>query len=88
MTVQIWPVMTGIAIRSSKSQKWNTTVEKSGSGRMRSTTNQLLPSWSISIKYAVPSYVKRDGKYEVARRGAVVVEIMQSQIVAEAKKGK
>lgn len=43
---------------------------------------------SVSIKYAVPSYVKRDGKYEIARRGAVVVEIMQSQIVAEAKKGK
>lgn len=52
MAVKIWPVMTGIAIRSSKSQKWNTTVEKSGSGRMRSNTNQLLPSWSISIKYA------------------------------------
>ena len=43
---------------------------------------------SVSIKYAVPSYVKRDGKYEVARRAAVVMEIMQSQIVAEAKKGK
>ena len=43
---------------------------------------------SVSIKYAVPSYVKRDGKYEVALRGAVVMEIMQSQIVAETKKGK
>ena len=43
---------------------------------------------SVSIKYAVPSYVKRDGKYEVARRGAVVMEIMQSQIVDGPKKGK
>ena len=43
---------------------------------------------SVSIKYAVPSYVKRDGKYEVALRGAVVMEIMQSQIVAGPKKGK
>lgn len=38
----------------------------------------------VSVKYAVPSYVKRGGKYEVALRGAVVVEIMQSQIVAGA----
>lgn len=52
MAVQIWPVMFGIAVRSSKSQKWNTAVEKSGSGRMRSNTYQLLPTWSISIKYA------------------------------------
>ena len=52
MAIQVWPVMFGIAIRSSKSQKWNTAIEKSGSGRMRSNTYQLLPTWSISIKYA------------------------------------
>ena len=51
MTVQIWPVMTGIEMRSSKSQKWNTAIEKSGSGRMRSNTSQLLPSWNIQIKF-------------------------------------
>ena len=41
---------------------------------------------SIGIKYAQPSYVKRNGKYEVALRGAVVVEIVQSPILAQAKK--
>lgn len=41
---------------------------------------------SIGIKYAQPSYVKRSGKYEVALRGAVVVEIVQSPILAETKK--
>lgn len=51
MAVKIWPVMTGIEMRSSKSQKWNTTIEKAGSGRMRSNTNQLLPLWTIQIKY-------------------------------------
>ena len=40
----------------------------------------------IGIKYAQPSYVKRNGKYEVALRGAVVVEIVQSPILAETKK--
>ncbi len=43
---------------------------------------------SIGIKYAQPSYVKRSGKYEVALRGAVVVEIVQSPILAQAKKRK
>lgn len=51
MSVKIWPVMTGIEMRSTKSQKWNTTMEKSGSGRMRSNTNQLLPLWTIQVKY-------------------------------------
>ena len=41
---------------------------------------------SIGIKYAQPSYVKRNGKYEVALRGAVVVEIVQSPILAQTKK--
>lgn len=41
---------------------------------------------SIGIKYAQPSYVKRSGKYEVALRGAVVVEIVQSPILSQTKK--
>ena len=41
---------------------------------------------SIGIKYAQPSYVKRNGKYEVALRGAVVVEMVQSPILAQTKK--
>ena len=43
---------------------------------------------SIGIKYAPPSYVKRNGKYEVALRGAVVVEIVQSPILSQTKKRK
>ena len=51
MAVKIWPVMTGIEMKSSKSQKWNTTIEKTGSGKMRSNTYQLLPLWNIQVKY-------------------------------------
>lgn len=51
MAIPTWPVMTGIDVRSSKSQKWSTTIEKVGSGRLRSNTNQLLPLWTISVKY-------------------------------------
>ena len=51
MAIQVWPVMSNIVMRSSKSQKWNTTIEKSGSGRKRSNTNQLLPMWNISVKF-------------------------------------
>ena len=48
--------------------------------------NGVIGDIAVSVKYAVPSYVKRGGKYEVALRGAVVMEVMQSQIVADAKK--
>ena len=51
MAIKFWPVLTGVAMKSSKSQKWNTTVEQAGSGRMRSNTNQLLPLWTISVKF-------------------------------------
>lgn len=51
MAVKIWPVMSGLEMRSSKSQKWNTTIEKVGSGRKRSNTNQLLPLWTIGVKF-------------------------------------
>ena len=40
----------------------------------------------ITVKYAVPSYVKRSGRYCIAQRGAIVVEIMQSQIIAGTRK--
>lgn len=43
---------------------------------------------SIVIKYAQPSYVKRNGNYEVALRGAVVAEISQSSFLAQMKKRK
>ena len=42
----------------------------------------------IGIRYAVPSYVKRNGKYEVAVRGAVVVQIVQLPFLARQKKSK
>ena len=51
MAIQVWPVMSNIVMRSSKSQKWNTTIETVGSGRKRSNTNQLLPLWNISVKF-------------------------------------
>lgn len=51
MAIQNWPVMSNIVMRSSKSQKWNTTIETVGSGRKRSNTNQLLPLWNISVKF-------------------------------------
>ena len=51
MAIQVWPVMSNIVMRSSKSQKWNTAIETSGSGRKRSNTNQLLPLWNIGVKF-------------------------------------
>lgn len=38
------------AYDSTKKQKWNTTIQKSGSGRYRSLTNQLYPEWIINVR--------------------------------------
>ena len=40
---------------------------------------------AIEIGYAEPLYAKRGGKYEIACKGAVVVNIVQSPVVTTAK---
>ena len=40
---------------------------------------------AIEIGYAEPRYAKRDGKYEIICKGAVVVNIVQSPVVTTAK---
>ena len=37
--------------QSKKSEKWNTQVQRSASGKMRTLTQQLLPSWTIEASY-------------------------------------
>ena len=37
------------AYNSSKKQSWDTSVQKSGSGRYRTLTNRLYPEWTISV---------------------------------------
>jgi len=37
--------------KSTKKQSWNTTVQKSGSGKIRTMCNQSLPSWTIETKF-------------------------------------
>ena len=39
-----------IAYESTKSQKWSTQVQTSGSGMRRALTNQLYPEWTIKVK--------------------------------------
>ena len=40
---------------------------------------------AIEIGYAEPRYAKRDGKYEIVCKGAVVVNIVQSPVITTAK---
>jgi len=37
--------------KSTKKQSWNTTVQKSGSGKIRTMCNQTLPAWTIETKF-------------------------------------
>lgn len=46
-----FPDVRRFAWESSKEQSWNTTVQKSASGRIRTMTNQLYPAWSIKANY-------------------------------------
>ena len=46
-----FPDIRRFAWDSSKKQSWNTTVQKSASGRIRTMTNQLYPAWTIKASY-------------------------------------
>lgn len=48
MAIKKFPNIKGFAWNSTKAQKWDTTVQKSASGRIRTLTNQLYPEWTIS----------------------------------------
>lgn len=37
--------------KSKKSEKWNTQVQRTASGKMRTLTTQLMPSWTIEASY-------------------------------------
>lgn len=37
--------------KSTKTQNWNTTRQKAGSGKIRTMCNQTLPSWTIETKF-------------------------------------
>ena len=43
-----FPNIRDFAWNSSFAEKWNTTVQKSASGRVRTLTNQLYPAWTIT----------------------------------------
>lgn len=43
-----FPDIRRFAWNSVKQQKWNTTVQRSASGKVRTMTNQLYPEWTIT----------------------------------------
>lgn len=51
MALKKFPDLRRFAWESTKSQKWETTSQRSASGRMRTLTNQLYPNWTITASY-------------------------------------
>lgn len=49
--MKLFPDIRRFAWNSRKSQKWNTTTQRSASGRERTLTTQLLPLWTIEASY-------------------------------------
>lgn len=48
--MQRFPNIKRFSWNSTKEQKWNTTVQESASGKVRTMTNQLYPKWIISAE--------------------------------------
>ena len=56
-----FPNIRDFAWNSSFAEKWNTTVQKSASGRVRTLTNQLYPAWTIKASYPALTDAQADG---------------------------
>lgn len=48
MAIKKFPNIRSFAWNSTKAQKWDTAVQKSASGKVRTLTNQLYPEWTIT----------------------------------------
>ena len=51
MVMRKFPELRKFSWNSTFEEKWNTTVQKSASGRVRTLTNQLYPAWTIKASY-------------------------------------
>lgn len=50
MALRKFPQLKSLTFSSTKKQDWDTKIQKSGSGRVRTMTNQLMPEWTITAK--------------------------------------
>lgn len=53
MALKKFPNIRRFAWESTKTQKWNTTIQRTASGRLRTMTSQLYPAWTIEASYNV-----------------------------------
>ena len=49
--MQFFPNNRKFGWKSKKSEKWNTQTQRAASGKMRTLTQQLMPSWTIEASY-------------------------------------
>lgn len=52
MVMKKFPSIRKFAYKSTKTQRWNTTVKKSGSGQVRTMTTWSYPEWEITAQFA------------------------------------
>lgn len=51
--MKVIPITDGIAWKSTKTQKWNTSVKEFGSGKERTLTRWAYPKWEIDTHFAL-----------------------------------
>lgn len=53
MSIRKFPIeLNTLSWSSTKNMSWNTEIQTSGSGKVRTMTNLLLPNWTIETKFA------------------------------------
>lgn len=50
MELKKFPQLKSLTFSSTKKQSWSTKIQKSGSGRVRTMTSQLMPEWTITAR--------------------------------------
>ena len=53
MAIRKFPKLNRLVWSSTKTQNWDTQVQRSGSGKVRTMTNQLYPNWVIETKFTM-----------------------------------
>lgn len=60
MVMRKFPAIKNFSWSSSFTEKWNTTTQRSASGRLRTLTNQLYPAWTIKASYQMLTDAQAD----------------------------
>ena len=81
-----FPELRKFSWNSTFEEKWNTTVQKSASGRVRTLTNQLYPAWTVKAKGSFEAFLWLDPEHNT-EKGAPLAQVSSSKYQCVARIG-